>query len=382
MRILQFVPYFLPYPGGQERYVYNLSKYLVKMGHEVRVITSNFPKSKKFEEIDGITVERYNLITRPLRNPIVPKFLQVPKRFKEFDIVHIHNEHAFSSMVAAYAKKKEDFPLVLTNHGQLKFGNYIADTIEKTYMKTFGKKILELSDIIVVNSESDKEFLSTIAPKISNKTYILHNAIDPEVLTKLAKEADGNEWTMDADIKILYVGRLIRRKGVEWLIKAIKIIKNSTSKKIKCILVGEGEDRNYFEMLVREYNLSDSVVFAGRISDKKLAWLYENSDIFVLPSLSEGLPTTILEAMYFSLPVVATDIPGNRDHFKDVAILVPPKDEKALANSLLMLLENENLAKQLSKAGKKLVEEKYTWDRVAREYEKLYKNIIDQRRLV
>mgnify|MGYP000144326075 CR=1 FL=1 len=141
MKILQFVPYFLPYPGGQERYVYNLSKYLVKMGHEVHVITSNFPKSKKFEEIDGITVERYTLIARPLRNPIVPKFLLVPKRFKDFDIIHIHNEHAFSSMVAAYAKRNGDFPLVLTNHGQLKFGNYLADTIERAYMKTFGKKI-------------------------------------------------------------------------------------------------------------------------------------------------------------------------------------------------------------------------------------------------
>lgn len=382
MRILQFVPYFLPYPGGQERYVYNLSKYLVKMGHDVHVITSNFPKSKKFEKIDGISVERYNLIARPLRNPIVPRFLQVPKRFGEFDIVHIHNEHAFSSMIAAYAKRKRDFPLILTNHGQLKFGNYLADTVEAAYMKTLGKRVLELVDAIVVNSKSDKEFLSNVTPRISSKIYILHNAIDPEVLMKLSEEAEidkniEKKWvTAMGDVNILFVGRLIRRKGVEWLIRAMKIIRNSTNKKIKCILVGEGEDKRYFETLVREYNLSNSVIFTGRVSDNELVWLYKNSDIFVLPSISEGLPTTILEAMYFKLPVVATDIPGNMDHFKNVAILVPTKDERALAKSILMLLEDENLINQLSKAGRELVEEKYTWDKVAKGYEEVYKDII------
>ncbi|HBT49623.1 MAG TPA: hypothetical protein DEA61_07330, partial [Caldanaerobacter subterraneus] len=379
MKILQFVPYFIPYPGGQERYVYNLSRYLVKMGHEVHVITSNFPRSKKFEEIDGITVERYKLIAKILRNPIVPGFLTVPRRFGKFDIIHIHNEHAFSSIVAAYAKRKKDFPLVLTNHGQLKFGNYLADAIERFYIKTFGKKILELSDAIVVNSVSDKDFLTTIAPKISDKIYVLHNAIDPEFFMKLAKEAEGNKWTIDADVKILYVGQLIKRKGIEWLIKAVKIIKNSTNnKKIKCILVGEGKDRTYFETLVRKYNLLDSIMFTGQVSDAELVWLYKNSDVFVLPSLAEGCPTVVLEAMYFGLPVVTTDIPGVRDHFEDVAILVPPKDERALATSIVRLLEDKNLAKSLSKSGMKLVMEKYTWDRVAKEYETLYKNVIEK----
>jgi len=380
MRILQFVPYFLPYPGGQERYIYNLSKYLVKMGHEVHVITSNFPKSKKFEEIDGITIERYPLIARPLRNPIVPKFLQVPKRFREFDVVHIHNEHAFSSIIAAYAKRRQDFPLILTNHGRLIFGSYVADKIESVYLKHIGKRIFELSDAIVVNSKSDKDFVSSIAPKASEKIYVLPNAIDPEFLTKLVKEKNNHGNNLDAEVKILYVGRLIRRKGVEWLIKAMSIVtKEYSGKRIKCILVGDGEDRKYFEELAREYNLSDSVIFMGRVGDGELFWLYKNSDIFVLPSLSEGLPTTILEAMYLGLPVVATDIPGVRDHFKEIAILVPPKDERALANAILAIIENENVAKQLSNAGRKLVEERYTWDKVAKEYEKLYNNVIGRR---
>lgn len=378
MKILQFVPYFLPYPGGQERYIYNLSKYLVKKSHEVHIITSNFPKSKKFEEIEGITVERYNPLARPLRNPIVPKFLLIPKRFKEFDVIHVHNEHAFSSMIAAYAKKKQNFPLVLTNHGKLIFGNYIADKIERTYMKHVGKRIFEMSDAIVVNSESDKNFVASIAPKAFERVYVLHNAIDPRSLEEKLKKANAMNFDeIKSDFKVLYVGVLVKRKGVEWLIKAMKIIREKTSYDIKCILVGNGPEKRYFENLVRRYDLSDTVIFTGRVSDEKLMWLYNNSDIFVLPSLSEVCTTSILEAMYFGLPVIATDIPGNRDHFKDVAILVPPKDDKSLASSILRLLKNEDLAKQLSKAGRKLVEKKYTWNKVAKEYEKLYTKIID-----
>jgi glycosyltransferase involved in cell wall biosynthesis len=70
MKILQVSPYFPPHIGGQERYIFNLSKYLVKWGHEVHVITSNFPKTKEYEEIEGITVERQKVIMRPLRNPL------------------------------------------------------------------------------------------------------------------------------------------------------------------------------------------------------------------------------------------------------------------------------------------------------------------------
>jgi len=379
MRILQFVPYFVPYLGGQEKYVYNLSKYLVKMGHEVHVITSNFPKSKNFEEIEGITVERYKPIVRPLRNPIVLKFLRVPRRFKNFDIVHIHNEHAFSSMIAAFAKRKQNFPLVLTNHGKLIFGRYIEDRIERVYLKYIGKKIFELSDIIVVNSKSDKNFISSIVPKSTEKIYIFHNAIDIGFLSKRINYVTGEEFEYDgSDFKILYVGALIKRKGIEWLIKAMKIVKEEMNKKVKCILVGEGQDRNYFERLVRKYNLSKTVIFAGKISDEKLIWLYKNSNIFVLPSLSEGCSTSILEAMYIGLPVIATDIPGNRDHFKDVAILVPPKDENILADAIVKLLNDEELAKHLSIIGKNLVKSKYRWDVLAKKYNKLYEELLNR----
>lgn len=380
MKILQIAPYFIPYPGGQERYVYYLSKYLVKMNHDVHVITSNFPNTTQFEIIDGISVERYSPIARPLRNPIALQFLEIRKRLDEFDIIHIHNEHAFSSIVTAFAKNTDNFPLILTNHGRLIFGNIFADTIEKYYMRTFGKKVIKSSDIVVVNSNSDKEYLISIDTEVGKKIKILHNAIDPEILLKYLespKKIDFNNF--EGNFIVLFVGVLVKRKGIEWLIKSIKNIKLHDNFNIKCVVVGEGPDRKFFENLVKHYNLVDVFLFTGRISDEELAWVYSNSSVFVLPSLSEGCPTTIMEAMYYGLPVITTKIPGNIDHFSENAILVPPKDEISLSKAITQFLKDDEKIKSFSSTNKKFIEDKYTWEQLSKEYNEIYKNLLKNR---
>ena len=380
MKILQIVPYFLPYHGGQERYVYNLSKYLVKMGHEVHVATSNYPDHGKDEIIDGITIKRYKCLARPLRNPLTPGMLLLGNEIKKFDIVHTHNEHSFAAMVAAYLRKRTDVPLILTCHGQLIFGSKTVDYFERVYSRTVGRKIFNVMDVIVVNSIMDRDYLMSINPNISEKIKVLHNAVDSEFFettTTSASYHDGEDKIKDAiscnSKTILFVGRLIKRKGIEWLIKAMNIIINELKRNdVLCILVGEGEDHNYFKVLVDELDLGDYVLFTDSISNEDLIWMYKNIDIFTLPSLSEVCPTVVLEAMYFGLPVVATAIPGVKDHFKEVTLLVPPKNEDRLAEAIIKLLDDEELTRRLSKAGAELIKGKYTWDVVAKEYEEIY----------
>ena len=380
MKILQIVPYFPPYHGGQEQYVYNLSKYLVKMGHEVHVITSNFPKTNKFEVIDGITVERHKCLMRPLRNPITPGILCLGKKIKEYDVIHTHNEHSVAAMVAAYFRKRTNVPLILTCHGQLIFGSKMADYFERAYSRTIGRRIFNIIDVIVVNSNMDRDYLLSINQNISENIKVLHNAIDLdffETVTNNTSYRDGEDKIksiISSNSKtILFVGRLIKRKGIEWLINAMDSIVNALKRNdVLCIIVGVGEDYSYFEGLISELKLADYIYFTRSVSNKDLIYMYRNADIFVLPSLSEVCPTVVLEAMYFGLPVVATDIPGVKDHFKDVALLVPPKNEDELAEAIVKLLEDADFAERLSTAGEELVKRKYTWDVVAKKYEKIY----------
>ena len=377
MKILQVAPYFFPYVGGQESYIYNLSKHLVKNGHEVHIITSNYPKSKYSEEIDSITIERNNLLLRPLRNPISPGFFNIKKLSNDFDLIHVHNLYAFSSIVTAYYKNKINCPLIFTDHGKLVFDVKHKDFVVQMYTKLIAKKILEKTDLVVVLSKHQKEYLSTISPNLANKIKIIPNAIDIELFRKLDKNIEKVESNNSA-FTFLYVGQLIKRKGIGWLLKALKILEKS-NKNIKLIIVGDGEYRDYYKKLVNDLNLNQYVEFKGGINDKnKLTFLYKNCDAFVLPSLSEGLPTVILEAIYFGLPVISTDNGGIKENFGDCVIVVPPRDSIKLAQAMINLSKKDNIedAKNLSKNFKNVIESKYSWNAVVDEYEKLYQNYL------
>jgi glycosyltransferase involved in cell wall biosynthesis len=377
MKILQLAPYFHPYKGGQEKYIYNLSKHLVKIGHEVHVVTADFPKSQECEVLDGIIIERHNCLIRPLRNPITPDFLKMENQLKKYDIVHTHNEHSFAAMVAAYFRTRINVPLVLTCHGRLEFGTVLNDELVKIYDFYIGRKIFEIADVICANSIMDRDYLSSFDPNLYKKIKLLSNAIDPDVLRNLEGICLQSEALFQHDSKIiLFVGRLIKRKGIEWLIKAMDIIVNREKRNdALAILIGTGEDKSHFENLVMKYNLESHIALLGELSDQELIYFYKKSHIFVLPSLSEVCPTVILEAMYFGLPVVATKIPGIEDHFSSSALLIPPKDEIALAKALIHLLDNDILSEKMGFQGMKLVNERYTWDKISMLYDDIYKNL-------
>jgi glycosyltransferase involved in cell wall biosynthesis len=379
MKILQVAPYFRPYPGGQEKYVYNLSKYLKKMGHEVHVITSNFPKGTPFEEIDGITVERHNILVKIFRTPITPGFLKIKHIMKEYDIVHIHNVYTFSSMLSTYFKLNNDVPLIITCHGLLKVDRLFIDFVGKIYDNSVGKIIFRTVDQIVTLSQSDAKYISSFTQD-DGKIIILPNAIDVDDFKPYISKNRSDflqKYKIEKKKIILFVGQIIPRKGIEYLIKAIQYItKTHLEKDIVCLIVGKGEYTKKLKEMVRKLDIEEFVRFTGELPFNELVLAYESAYIFVLPSLAEGLPTTILEAMYFEVPVIATDLPGIRDHFKDIALLIPQRNDVELAKSLIKLLDDHDLAHALGKAGKELVTAKYTWDIVASQYIKIYNNLI------
>jgi glycosyltransferase involved in cell wall biosynthesis len=370
MKILQVAPYFYPYVGGQEKYIYNLSRHLVRRGHEVHVVTANYPKSAYNTTIDGISIKRYDINLRILRNPISFKYFEIANIIHRYDLVHIHNEHSFSSLVVSRLKKRDRFPLLITIHGQLKFGNPFYDTFEKFYSKIYGRRIFDQCDGIVTLSQSDKQYIESFNPLCSNKISVLPNAIDHRSIDDNSKN-DKNTLKNSNYIQIIYVGQLIKRKGIDWLIKAINLIKDQEA--LRLDIVGGGENEAFFKELVIKYNLQDIINFTGNISDQKLLMdYYKKADILILPSLSEGMPTVILEAMYLGIPVIASDIPGIKDHFKDTAILVDVCNEVALAQSLINLIRNRELQRKMSLSGKELVLKKYTWELLSKKYEDLY----------
>ncbi len=162
--------------------------------------------------MDNITIFRHKCFFRPLRNPIAPTMLSHLNKLQNVDLIHIHNEHSFSSFMAIFLKYYTKKPLVITCHGQLRFNNDFKDKFEWLYSRTFGRVIFNSADKIIALSNSDKEYISSLKVN-SNKIKIIPNAID---FSKFSKETDSNynrfldTFDLDNKIVILFVGPLIK----------------------------------------------------------------------------------------------------------------------------------------------------------------------------
>jgi Glycosyltransferase len=182
----------------------------------------------------------------------------------------------------------------------------------------------------------------------------------------------------DDAMVILFVGALAEYKGVNYLIRAFEIV-NKAGKGAFLIIIGSGSMRKSLEEQVKASGLSEKVLFTGYVDDEEMPYFYWASDVFVLPSVSEkeGFGIVQLEAMASCKPVISSDLPGVRDVDPDgvATIHIAPANTEALADAILKLLSNPDLATSMGERGKALVMERYTWDIVAKATERIYKEV-------
>lgn len=380
MKILQICQYFHPYFGGQEMYVRQLSKKLKEDGNDVTIYTSNHANVSKYEKIDGIDVFRFKMLFNPLNNPICPGFFNILKNLKDFDVINVHNEHGFVTLVSCFLNLYTKKPIVLTCHGQLIFGNALKDSFEKLYNMTIGKLLFNMVDTVVANSEGDREYIISLNVDPS-KIVVLSNAINMEYMDNLYKremESIKRNQTKNKDKDIiLFVGNIIKRKGIDYLLKSFCEVRK-VNKNASLYIVGDGYYRKDAELLAKKLNIDEHVSFFGRVSEGELITSYNSSSVLVLPSLSEVCPTVILEAMYSGLPVITTDIPGINDHFRNFAELVPAKNDKELAKAIINVLSDKDLRSSMVEKGRHIVKEKYTWDFVSKSYLDVYMDVYNK----
>lgn len=374
MKILQVSPYFHPYVGGQERYVRSLCRALVDRGHDVEIFTSNFPKGKKHELIDGIEVRRFDIIGRPLNNPIsLTLFFHLLKHCKRFDIVHVHNEHAASSLYCAILKSYKNFPLVVTCHGRLKFDNLAKDLIVYAYDKTLGAGLLKKADKVITLSYSDKKHILSLGVPIE-KISVIPNGVDLSEYDFQHSDPP-KEITFEGKRVVLFVGPILKRKGPQLLIRAIPLIVKEHPDTV-FVFVGRGSFKERTEKLSRELGVKKFVYFTGYIPKDQLHYLYKRSDIFVLPSSSEGFPYTVLDAMVFSKAIVSTAIPCIEEYLSESALLIPPGNSEALADAVIRLLDDRKLARDLGTKAHRLIETRFNWNVVVSEVLDVYAEIL------
>jgi len=372
MRICQVAPYFHPHVGGVESHVYSLCKELSRRGHEVTVYTTlSNPSLPLYEIIDGFDVHRVPPLFTVLRTPIIPELKKELVTW-DGDVVHAHSPPPLSSYYAAKACAVTKKSFVLTHHCDLEIPSPLGPVIVGLYEHTLGRYTLSRADRVIVTSHS---YAATSKVVWGRGACPIPN---PVAIDRFAPSVSGRKIRRRyRPPLILFVGRLVYQKGLEYLIRSAEHVPDATY-----LIVGDGPMRKELEAIARHI-APGRIVFAGRVPDKELPRYYGACDIFILPSISrlEAFGIVVLEAMASGKPVIATDVPGVRDVVIDNVdgLIAEPLNAKDLAEHINRLLADPTLRKRMGQAGRAKVLASYTPKIVAQRVEGVYEEAIAQR---
>jgi glycosyltransferase involved in cell wall biosynthesis len=384
MHIVHATSFFLPCLGGIEQYVYQISKRLVKRGHKVTVYTSRTPKDANPEEwIDGILVKRLKPTGHIFGYPIMPS-LSIEMLRQKADIFHAHINAPFVVESVSATSLLENVPLVITyNQGSMSLkaiferNSVFSNSLGLAYQGLLSFDFKIARKIIVVSKAVMK--FSGLFQKFQSKVTYIPNGVDTDWFTSEGIQSESSKTSIpknDNEKVILFVGRFVAFKGVDVLLKAVRLlIKKGLN--VRVVLVGNGPLRTYLMDIARKF-LQDKATFIGAIPHAKLPVYYRASDVFVYPSKtnSDGMPLAILEALACGVPVVASNVGGIPCIFDgaECGILVPPNKPKALASAIECVLSEESFRYSLSKNAREHALS-FSWDKITKQIEKVYNEV-------
>lgn len=357
-------PYY-PYPSGVSEYTHYLAKYLRRFGHEVKILTTHY--KDEVDEPDVIRVGRVFYIPMNKSFATLSIGLDIPlkvKRFLEeerFDVIHTMGPFppSISFFALNYSKTLNITTFHSTGFKYYRTGSYI-------FRKLFRKYIKKLHGLIAVSETSRDTFM----PYIPGDYTIIPNGVD---LEKFHPNVPPFPEFKERKNKILYLGRLDRRKGLIELLNALPSIKKGI-KEFLLIVVGKGPLEDECKKVVREKNLSDVVIFRGYAKSEEIPSYYASCDLYCSPALGgESFGIVLLEAMAIGKPVVASRIPGYDRVITDGynGLFFDPHKPDDIAQKIISILKNEDLRDRLINNGKEFVKQ-YSWFNVAKKIEKFY----------
>lgn len=359
--------------GGLEKIVFNLISSLNKDKYLLYICCLD-----KLGSLSSRLVSRGIKVVLVKRKPgidlVLPFRLASLFKKEKIRIVHPHNECAY--FYGLLGAKLARVPIVIyTEHSRP-----TPDTKRLMIMR----KILSLAtDKIVTVSDSLKKKL-TIYEKISpHRIKVIVNGADSKIFSpknngsKMKKELGLNY----SDLILGIVARLYPEKNHRCLLSAFSYVVKEIPN-VKLIIVGDGEMKGELEKLTLDLKLDKNVIFLGNRED--VPEILSIFDIFILPSLREGLPLSLIEAMAMAKPIVATNVGGNHELVRDSVngLLVPSGDSKSLSTAIVSLLRDKKRMQIMGEAGRRFFEQNYTLDRMVKNYEDIYDSLCCSKKLL
>jgi glycosyltransferase involved in cell wall biosynthesis len=364
---------------------------MARRGHEMTVVAPSF-MGLPSHSIDGVPVLRFryapraveklthdegapNKLRNPLYNLLAPSYvasgaahLSYWAARRAFDLLHVHWPFPHS-VLASLALPRRRMPTVATCHGAelalARRSRVIARTLQHSLLRAHA---------VSCNSSHTRREVENLCGRVAR--VIPYG-------TTVSTSGPLRDWSRPRDpATLLFSGRLIQRKGVDYLIRALPRVLERKS--VRLLVTGEGDRRGEWEELAAELDLSDRVHFLGFVSSARLAELYRTCDLYVHPAIfddandTEGLGVSLVEALANRCPVVASNVGGIVDVIvhEETGLLVQEKDENALAEAILRVLEDPGLGHRLGENGCEFAERHFDWERITDETEDLYRRAI------
>jgi len=371
MKILIVTPYFkCSKHGGTERYVSNLydqliKKYDNKLDISILTTKTNYCTSKKNIYIINSKKEILNF------NPILFNIFKIYSLLKNnnFDLVHIHGHLYFINFFVAIFCKILQKKVILTLHGGIDLPNKIplkSKILKIAYDRIFGCIIKKAVNGITSVSKTDLEKYMVNHNKIVKQCYI------PNAININQFEYKNRYQSKKRKYVLGYIGDLEYWKGVDILLNICLYFANHPDIEIR--IAGEGKYKDTFLKLSEKFK---NINYLGKIEHSKVPEFYHSIDLFIFPSRWEGLPTTILESMACGCVVIANQLPELKRVFSTNEIyFTNESNSSSFISSINSILNNEQDLNKKSLYARKMIEKRFTFDKITEQYFKFYNLVI------
>jgi len=354
VRIVEVNAFHYPFIGGIENRLHHVCRRLGK-DHEVFVLTSRLPGTKAREEMDGYTVIRLPSRYLNVYNPPYVRISKVREALNDLapDVVDLHYRWAGSLTKGVLGY---DGPKVYTCHNTLGEGVGLTHYASELNDRMFLRHLDRFDRVVCVSDYMKMDVADRGFPQ--DRLLTIYNGVDiPEANCK------------DGDY-ILSLGRLVRLKGLDALVRAMQ------HTKCQLRICGEGPERRNLERLSQHLGLTDRIDFMGWISEEEKHRMLCECRMFVIPSVHEAYGMVAAEAMSYGKPVISSNTGGLPEVVGDAGVLVPPQDEKALAEAINALDLDAEKRLALGRAARERMKG-FSWDEVARRTLNTYREIVD-----
>jgi glycosyltransferase involved in cell wall biosynthesis len=391
MKILHIIPSYEPawHLGGVVRAVSQLCTGQARLGHDIMVFTTDSGGSKRIDVPVNQLVEKNGVKIFYFKTDLSLKFAYsrtlrdaCRHRIKEYDIVNLHSFWNYPALPAYTACLREKVPYIVHTHGSLSTYALRMKPLKKCfYMKFCNKRILRYSAALRYTTEIERE--QDYYSNINVDSFIVSNGMDLTEFNSLPKNNfSKNRWGIHKDTKtILYLGRLQSGKGLEFLLKAFRIVLKAIPESILSLAGPDFGLQAKLMALSSELNISSKVFFLGYVNPEARNSLLRATDVFTLVSSGENFGIVAVEAMLARVPVLLSEHVGIcREVAADGAGVVVPLEINAIAAALIKMLSEPDRLKVMGEAAAVSAGRRYDINVVAKQMLLAYEDILTGRR--